>query len=426
MSAAGLLSLMLLSAAPTVESAVLADGVLLVVARMPGAPRASLRYVVHSGAAADPPGYSGLAHLVEHLVLRGHEGVRQRRLFAEARAAGVELNGHTTMDSTVFEADGPRDGVMALLPDYLSVLGAPALTARDLAIERGVVGAEAARSDAVALDTVVLTLVAPAFRDRATVIGTPSSRMQVRAEDARAFVARHYRPRNISVVFTGDLGLADVRRAIERTTWLAPHPDPAPPTPVIDLRTPVDSAVVGPLFLQLTGYDLDPAHASLCAGLAELAELRLRAVLDGAAEGHVSCASVRGHHLLLAVTRSLVQTDGELTDTVAGVFARLRTVALDARERGFLEARARARVARLASDPLLLAQALVDALTRTPDPALAPSLERTPAPRPDRASQVRALGEVLAPRGWDAVQLLHSARATLVDSRRLRLTVRPY
>jgi hypothetical protein len=422
MSAVGVLSLVLLGAVPTVESVVLADGVLLVVARIPGAPRASLRYVVHSGAAADPPGYSGLAHLVEHVVLRGHEGVRQRRLFASARAAGVELNGHTTMDGTVFEADGPRDGVLGLLPDYLSVLTAPALTSRDLAIERGVIGAEAQLGGGAGLDTVVLTLLAPTFRDRATVLGTSASRMQVRAEDIRGFVARHYRPRNVSVVFTGDLGLAEVQRLLEQSTWLAPHADAAPRAPDIDLRTPVESVVGGPVFLQLTGYHVDPQHAPACAGLAELAELRLRAVLDGAADGRVTCGSLRGRHLLLAMTRSVVHTDGDLVDTVAGVLDGLRTVGLSARERTFLQDRARAQVARLGTDPARLAEALVAALTRAPEPPFVVS----PGQDLDRGSQRRAVAEVLVPRGLDAAQLLHSARATVVDSRRVRLTVRPY
>lgn len=422
MSAVGVLSLVLLGATPTLESVVLADGALLVVARLPGASRASLRYLVHSGAAADPPGYSGLAHLVEHVVLRGHEGVRQRRLFATARAAGVELNGHTTMDGTVFEADGPRDGLLEVLPDYLSVLTAPALTPRDLAIERGVVGAEALRGGGAALDTVVLTLIAPSFRDRATALGTSASRMQVRAEDVRAFVARHYRPRNVSVVFTGDLGLAEVRRAVEQSTWLAPHADPAPPAPDIDLHTPVESVVGGPVFLQLTGYHVDALHAPSCAGLAEVAELRLRAVLDGAAEGRVTCASLRGRHLLLAVTRSLVHTDGDLVDTVGGVLDGLRTVGLSARERTFLQDRSRAQVARLGTDPGRLAEALVDALTRAPEQPTPLS----PGQGLDRASHRRAAADVLVPRSWDAAQLLHSARATIVDSRRLRLTVRPY
>src|SRR5438045_3817163 len=81
----------------------LEDGVQIVqVKPLAGATMASLRVVVRAGGLQDPPGKSGLAHLLEHLIFHGTYDTPEGGLWDAARAAGADVNAYTSSDLTVY------------------------------------------------------------------------------------------------------------------------------------------------------------------------------------------------------------------------------------------------------------------------------------------------------------------------------------
>ncbi|MCB9763383.1 MAG: insulinase family protein [Alphaproteobacteria bacterium] len=99
----------------------------------------SLRYRV--GAAEDPPGASGTAHLFEHLMFEGTERVPSGQYDALLAAAGATNNAWTDHDWTTYQVQGPPevlDLALFLEADRLAGLST-GLKAEDIANQRDVV-----------------------------------------------------------------------------------------------------------------------------------------------------------------------------------------------------------------------------------------------------------------------------------------------
>ena len=68
----------------------------------------SLRYAV--GSADDPPGYAGLAHLVEHLTFRGSRHLRPLEAYSALEKVGASsISGRTGLAETVYSCVVPSN-----------------------------------------------------------------------------------------------------------------------------------------------------------------------------------------------------------------------------------------------------------------------------------------------------------------------------
>ncbi|HET9552552.1 MAG TPA: insulinase family protein, partial [Anaeromyxobacteraceae bacterium] len=127
----------------------LPSGLRLAIIERPGALRFLVATSTGCGAAADPPGRAGLAHLVEHLTFRarGPGGVARAEALAASSAA---FTARTTPDATATWTTGLPDGLDAALAVEAARLADPlaGVDPADLDRERAVVLRELARREA--------------------------------------------------------------------------------------------------------------------------------------------------------------------------------------------------------------------------------------------------------------------------------------
>ncbi len=207
----------------TIADAKLPSGLQVTVEVDPTARVVSSALVIGSGAADDPPGQEGLAHLVEHLTFRAHRP-GQPSLATWLALHGVgSWNASTELDATTFEEVGAPETVAWMIDAEAARMTAP-LEGVDEATfnaERNVVIAELHTLDESgkyqeAWTTLVSQLFPPSHPYARGVGGTPRSLASLTLEGARVWAKAHYVPRNITWVLGGALDRAQVAAMLEQ------------------------------------------------------------------------------------------------------------------------------------------------------------------------------------------------------------------
>ena len=167
-----------------------------------------------AGAADDPAGKSGLAHLLEHLMFKATRTLASGEFSRIITMIGGRDNAYTTHDTThyfqrVAKEHLPR--VMALEADRMVNL---ALDAKEVLIERDVVREER-RSTIEANPLVLLAeqMAAALYLNHPygrPAIGWPRELEALKHEDATAFYRTHYAPNNAIIVVAGDVTFDEV------------------------------------------------------------------------------------------------------------------------------------------------------------------------------------------------------------------------
>ncbi|MFF4214973.1 M16 family metallopeptidase [Streptomyces nondiastaticus] len=252
---------------PTVSARPLTHGPRLVAVDRPGARLAAVRLDVHVGSADERPGERGLAHVVEHLVVRcllagGRVG---DGALADART-GRERTGYSVL---VRRADAP-----AALDVLTAALGELRVPPAVLAAELAAIRRETAQRAADVRRRLQEALLA-ALWDGTSYAHSPLGDAAVldalTEDDVRRFHARWYRPSRATAVLAADRASGELAALAERWTG-RPGADGEPAVSAgRDARPAVRSA-----------YRELPATASAGAGAGRAAGL---AFAVAAAEG---------------------------------------------------------------------------------------------------------------------------------------------
>lgn len=388
----------------------LADGTELVVLPIQSAGRISLRYVVRAGAAFDPPGRPGLAHLVEHVIAGARDG--SERLLDEVAAAGGEMNALTSREATWYVLDAPAARFPALARKLLGAVTDPVFDPAEVAAALGVVDSEAQE---VSEGGGYLGDVSDALfpEGGGTLLGTSGSRVRVTRNDMLEFYRERYVTSATTVIFAGEISPDEARALVEGTSALPP----ALPTEGYGPRTasptlPTEQEARAAFHAVVVGYRLDEADWNVCRSAAELVNLRVtlryqleRPVLPWA---EVACHRLRGVPFMLAAgyARSLDEQDS-LPEILSSAYRAVIEQPMTARERRLLEQRMGRAFDRLRDSPSRLADAAA-ALAAAPREAGATPIARLEAPLASAAA-LRAF-----------------ASRTFVPDRRVSLTFTPY
>ncbi|MBZ0235593.1 MAG: insulinase family protein, partial [Deltaproteobacteria bacterium] len=171
-----------------------------------------VRYDV--GAAEDPPGKAGLAHLVEHLafMLRAESG--GPTIFEELGEIALHYNAHTSSDETHYTSTVPIEQLERVIAIEGRRMRAPCdqLDEATFRRERDVVLAEEAER-ATPNDDAWYELMAAVYgaaHPYARPVGSREVASATRA-DACAFMEQHYAPNRAFVVITGPFKAAAIR-----------------------------------------------------------------------------------------------------------------------------------------------------------------------------------------------------------------------
>lgn len=321
------------AAEPKLLTEDLEDGTRLAVVQLPGATRSSIRVVVGSGSSSDPTDRSGLAHLVEHLVMQGSYAKSGEDLANSVRAAGGTLNAFTTPGFTMFTLDAPAPAFTDLAGNLIEIVTNPALTLSSMDSEKGVIANERAFRKGLAtgllsdLDEIIFPVAGAVQR---TGIGSRKSVRNIQMEDITGFYSSNYRAANITFVIVGPGDLDAARALVTRHDRIAPQYEqrsapPASPEPVV----PVDVQAWFPVSFMALGYPVPADAHGICRELASLLELRLISTIRIqkalASDVSASCVRVRGRDFLIAQAYTTSFGAADLPDSIREAFASLGT-----------------------------------------------------------------------------------------------------
>lgn len=180
-----------------------------------------------TGAADEPPGKSGIAHFLEHLMFKGTDELAPGEFSKIVAAQGGSDNAFTSWDYTAYfqrVAADRLDEMMKMEADRMHDLRLPADqvdTERDVILEE-----RNQRTDGSPDALLAEQMNAAQFLNHPygiPVIGWRHEMAALTQADAEAFYAAHYAPDNAILVVAGDVDPAAVKAMAER------HYGPVPP-----------------------------------------------------------------------------------------------------------------------------------------------------------------------------------------------------
>lgn len=238
------------------------------------------------GAADEPPGHSGIAHFLEHLMFKGTEKVAPNAFSGIVEAQGGDDNAFTSWDYTAYFqriAADRLDLVMEMEADRMRNLR---LTQEDVDTERQVILEE--RSQRTDTDPGALLneqMRAAQFMNSPygiPVIGWRHEMEQLSREDALSYYERFYAPNNATLVIAGDVEPDKVKELAEKyygplqpSEGIVPRVRPQEPPQLAERRLVLEDARVSDpyVFRTYLAPERDPGNQKEAAALTVLAEL---------------------------------------------------------------------------------------------------------------------------------------------------------
>ena len=203
-----------------IEKYKLANGLTVILHEDHSAPVLSYQTWFRVGSNYDPPGYSGMAHLFEHMMFRGAKRYGLGQFEKLLQANGGRHNAGTTHDFTYYYETVPAgklDLVMDLDSDRMANLQ---ITPENLTAEREVVKEE--RRETVDNNPVGMlreAVFANVFRVspyRVPIIGYMKDIDAITVDKAKEFYRTYYAPNNAVIVVAGDFKSAEAKALIEK------------------------------------------------------------------------------------------------------------------------------------------------------------------------------------------------------------------
>lgn len=227
-------------------------------------PVVAIVLVVGAGSSSDPPGKEGLAHYVEHLAFRSRPFGKASVAKMLDKAGAGEWNAFTGFDNTVYYEMGPKEALGSLLLLEGSRMVAPVvrLAPETIPVELNVVRNELRQRNETgfigeilgSMQGVLFPATHPYSRP---IVGTHTSLSEITVDDVTAFLQKHYRPDNMTLLVIGDIDLTTIGTLVEqslpkallegsgqkppvsRISAVAPVPPEAPPFKLLTRETAV-------------------------------------------------------------------------------------------------------------------------------------------------------------------------------------------
>ncbi|MEZ5852923.1 MAG: pitrilysin family protein [Hyphomicrobiaceae bacterium] len=208
-------------AATRASEATLPNGMRIVVIPDHRAPVVTHMVWYRTGAADEPPGVSGIAHFLEHLMFKSTDTIPNGEFSKIVSRLGGQDNAFTAQDLTAYFQRVAKDRlpkVMALEADrmvHLRLEEKEVLTERNVILEERRTRVE--NNPAAILDEQMNAALFMSHPYGIPVIGWEHEIARLSREDALAFYKTHYAPNNAILVVSGDVTLDEVRKLAEAT-----------------------------------------------------------------------------------------------------------------------------------------------------------------------------------------------------------------
>ena len=206
---------------PGLVDRVLANGLAVTIAPDTSLPIVATRVWYHVGAANEMKDTRGFAHLFEHIMFSGTPTHEKGAWEAHHHRFGGIENAHTSWDETTYESDIPPAGIHDVLAMEADRMVNLRLDEAALENEKKIVTEELrATIENDPYDRMLVAALKSLCGDHpyaVTPLGTKEDIAAATLDQARAFYARYYRPRNAHLVIVGPVDgpatLAEVERA---------------------------------------------------------------------------------------------------------------------------------------------------------------------------------------------------------------------
>lgn len=211
------------------------------VAERPRSPLAAIVLRVRAGTGMETAETNGCAHFIEHVVFKGG-GKRQPGDYdREIELLGGEFFARTTRDFTEYSVIVPTEKLGDALGLMADLVRTPEFRAADVDRERRVIAREMADANCEVAQSSFRLVCSVAYPEghtyRLPLMGTPETLAARTPDDLRAFWQKWYRPDNMTLVVSGGVTAADVRKVVEP---LFPMGEKGPDsTPAVTVFTPI-------------------------------------------------------------------------------------------------------------------------------------------------------------------------------------------
>jgi zinc protease len=241
----------------------LANGLQVVVIPDHRAPVVTQMVWYRVGAADDPPGKSGIAHFLEHLMFKGTKEHPEGEFSARVEAVGGDDNAFTAEDYTAYHQTVAKQHLKLMMEFEADRMANLQITDAALLPERKVIleerGMRIDNSPSARLGVDMNAALYQNSHYRIPTIGWAHEMATLDRADAQAFYDRWYTPNNAILVVAGDVSEGEVRTLAEETYGkVARRADPPPrvrltepPADAARLVTLTDQRVRQPSFRRL-------------------------------------------------------------------------------------------------------------------------------------------------------------------------------
>lgn len=203
-----------------VERAVLANGLTVLVHTDTSHPVACLYGFVRVGSSDDPPGKSGLSHLLEHLMFQGSRRFPADRFDRILEESGGESNACTSHDFTIYDDTFAPDALETVVDMEADRFAHLDLLADQLESERKVILEERHLDlEDSPYGRMLEALYETAFTGHSyawPVMGRREEIRAIRLDDCVRHYRRYYTPANTTLVLAGDLQPDAALRTVDR------------------------------------------------------------------------------------------------------------------------------------------------------------------------------------------------------------------
>ena len=222
--------------AERVREKILPNGLKVLVLEDHKAPVAVMQVWYRVGSRDERPGYTGLSHLLEHMMFKGTDKVGPEEYSRIVQKNGGNENAFTSQDQTVYFASIASDRLPVIIDLESDRMQNLRLTKEHFDPERAVVTEERRlRTEDNPTSALFEAVSAAAYTAHPygwPVIGWMSDIENATTEDALAYYKQHYRPDNAFIVVAGDVNADDIFARIEKAFGAIPKPAEPLPAPM--------------------------------------------------------------------------------------------------------------------------------------------------------------------------------------------------
>jgi zinc protease len=242
------------------------------------------------GAADEPPGSSGIAHFLEHLMFKGTDLIPTGQFSKTIAKNGGEDNAFTNHDVTAYFQRVAKDRLPKVMEMEADRMANLSLSEDDVATERNVILEERrTRVDNDPGSILQEQMMAALYTNHPygiPIIGWAHEIKALDRDDAFSFYRRFYAPNNAILVIAGDVEPVEVRKLAKQTFGKLVPSDaangrirPKEPAHYAPVKVTLEDERAGRTTVQR--YYLAPSYASAEPGQAEALDLLMRIAAAG-------------------------------------------------------------------------------------------------------------------------------------------------